>query len=50
MSASLFHNNKLFIGTYVDFLFMFDVPKFGAAVHKIRTHDSILSIAPMSDH
>ena len=53
MSASLFHNKKLFIGTYVDFLFMFDVPQNGVftqAKHKIRTHDSILSIAPITDH
>ena len=48
MSASLVHNDRLFIGTYVDTLFMFQLPNF-EKLGQVKTKDSILSIVAMSD-
>jgi hypothetical protein len=48
MSSSLVHNNILFIGTYVDTLFMLSIPDF-ERIAEVKTQDSILSIVAMSD-
>ena len=48
MSTSLVHNELLYIGTYVDTLFIFSIKTF-EKVQLIRTHDSVLSLCSLSD-
>jgi hypothetical protein len=48
MSSSLVLGNKLFIGTYVDTLYMFSIPEF-KKLCSVRTHESILSIVSMNE-
>ena len=48
MSTSLVHNELLYIGTYVDTIFIFSIPDF-ERLQLVRTHDSVLSLCSISN-
>ena len=48
MSSSLVCKDLLYIGTYVDTLFIFSIPDF-EFIQLVRTHDSLLSMCSISE-
>ena len=48
MSSSLVCNNKLYVGTYVDTIFIFSIPNF-EPIQLVRTHESVLSMCTIDE-
>lgn len=49
MSTSLVHKDLLYIGTYVDTLFIFSITNDFERIQLVRTHDSVLTMCSVSD-
>ena len=49
MSTSLVHKELLYIGTYVDTIFIFSITNDFERIQLVRTHDSVLSLCSISD-